>query len=310
MHIEKKKRQHFVWRKYLRKWARNDRIFCLMDERIFETGLMNIGQERYFYKLKELSEQEVAFVTALIECDNRPMIRELNHGWIKPFVDVFELRRQLDSKGMLSQEMDEMLDAFICNHEEDFHCSIESEGDEFLELLYNRDLSFYDDDERLTSFLFFICEQYFRTQNISQNVGRLMGSSESLKGIDMHAIWAILRHVCATSAGFSLYQERDRFRPTLIENDTGIPFITGDQPVINTYAVGSNLEQEPEDLEFYYPITPSIALLLTEREEYRAKSMVLANETDVRKYNKYILDQSGRQIYSSSRDVLEAILGV
>lgn len=305
LHEEKKKRQHFVWRKYLRKWASNGRIFCLMGERVFETGLMSIAQEKYFYELKELSEQEISLLKAVIECDSRPMIRRLNHNWIELFDNVFRLKRQLGVEGIASLEIDKMLDTLICNLEEDFHCSIESEGDEFLELLYNRDLSFYDDDERLMSFLFFICQQYFRTQNVRHNVTSLISESNSFKDVNIDAMWSVLRHVCATSFGCSLYQERDRFRLIMVENNSGLPFITGDQPVINTHAVGLRLEEEPEEVELYYPITPSIALLLTGRGEYHAKKYVPANETDVWKYNKYIFDQSGKQVYSSSRDALE-----
>ncbi len=56
LNLQKKKKQHFVWRKYLKGWSENDSIYCLMDGRIFKPGLMGVGQERYFYKLKELRQ--------------------------------------------------------------------------------------------------------------------------------------------------------------------------------------------------------------------------------------------------------------
>jgi hypothetical protein len=87
-----------------------------------------------------------------------------------------------------------------------------------------------------------------------------------------------------------------------------VPFVTGDQPVINTYAVGLDLEEEPEDLEFYHPLTPAIALLLTRKERYRAQSAFPVTESEVMEYNRYIRGQSGKQIYGSTRDVLEQIL--
>ena len=305
MHIENKKRQHFVWRKYLRKWAINEKIFCLMGERIFEGGLMNIGQEKYFYKLKELTDQEISFLKALVESDNRPMIRKLNRGWIDFFNKVFEFKKLIDSKGISHPEIDKMFDTIICNYEEDFHCSIESEGVELLEMLYNKDLSFYNDDNMLISFLFFICQQYFRTQKLSSNVKNAIGS---FKGLNIEAMWSVLRHTSATSVGFSLYQDRNKFRPVIIENKSDIPFITGDQPVINTYAIGLDLDEEPVDLEFYYPLSPAIALLLTGKDKYRAQTDIRATKSEVMKYNRYIRDQSGKQVYASSRDVLEKML--
>ena len=305
MHLEKKKKQHFVWRKYLRKWTTNEKIFCLMGENIFEAGLMNIGQEKYFYKLKELTDQEIFFLKAVIEKHNIPMIREINHGWIDFFNKLFEFKKLLDSKGISHPEKDKMFDVFICNYEEDFHCKIESNGAEFLEMLYDKDLSFYNDDSRLISFLFFICQQYFRTQNISSNVKNAI---RSFNGFNIEAMWSVLRHISATSVSFSLYQDREKYRPVIIENKSDIPFITGDQPVINTFAVGLDLNKEPIDLEFYYPLTPSIALLLTCKDRYRTIYDISATKSDVIKYNRYIRDQSGKQVYASSREVLEKML--
>lgn len=305
MHNEKKKRQHFVWQKYLKKWSENEKIICLMDERIFDVGLMKIGQEKYFYKLKELSEQEISFLKALIEKDNRPIIKELNHGWVNFFNKIFKIKNNLSTKGISHPEIDRMLDVQICNIEEDLHCSIESEGGKILDLLYNKDLSFYDDDDKLITFLFYICQQYLRTQKMSSNVRSSLGS---FNGFNIDAMWSVLRHISATNVGLSLYQDREKFRPIIIENKSDLPFVTGDQPVINTYAIGLQLDKEPEDLEFYYPLTPTIALLLTSKEQYHKESIILATELEVIKYNNWIYEQSSKQVYSSSRSALERLL--
>lgn len=215
MHKEKKKRQHFVWRKYLRAWAESDSIYCLMGDKIFKSGLMGVGQERYFYRLKELTKEEITFLKALIDQDNRPMIRQLNHGWIDFFNQVFEIKGRVNEHGISHPEIDQMLDVLVHNFEEDFHSKIESDTIKFLDQLYSRYLSFYDDEDELISFLFFICQQYFRTQKISNRVYEAIGP---FKGFNVDAMWAVLRHTSATSVGFSLYQDREKYRPVLIEN--------------------------------------------------------------------------------------------
>ena len=134
MNLQKKKKQHFVWRKYLKAWSENDSIYCLMDGRIFKSGLMGVGQERYFYKLKELTKDEIKFIKALIDKDKRPMIRKLNHGWIDFFNQVFEIRDLLDGHGVSHPEADKMLDVLVHNFEEDFHSRIESDAIKFLVL--------------------------------------------------------------------------------------------------------------------------------------------------------------------------------
>jgi len=305
LNLQKKKRQHFVWRKYLKAWSENDSIYCLMDGRVFKSGLMGVGQERYFYKLKELTEAEIKFIKALIDQDKRPMIRKLNHGWIDFFNQVFKIRDLLDSHGVSHPEADRMLDVLVHNFEEDFHGRIESDAIKFLEMLYRKDLAFYDDDDELIEFLFFICQQYFRTQNIDSKVRTAIGS---FKGFNVDAMWAVLRHTSATSVGFSLYQDRADFRPVLIENTSNIPFVTGDQPIINTHAIGLSLEEIPSELEFYYPLTPKLALLLTSNPDLNRKGAVSVGEEKVYMYNKFIHSQAGKQVYSSEKDALEQLL--
>ena len=132
----------------------------------------------------------------------------------------------------------------------------------------------------------------------------------SFNGYNIDAMWPVLRHTSATNVGFSLYQDRKEFRPILLENKSKVPFITGDQPIINTYAVGLELEDNLEDLEFYYPLTPAIALLFTDDINYQDETIVPADEDDVIKFNTYIYEQSGRQVYASQREVLELLVKV
>ncbi|KAF0806051.1 hypothetical protein A6D6_01869 [Alcanivorax xiamenensis] len=266
---------------------------------------MGVGQERYFYKLKELNETEMDFIKALIAQDKRPMIRDLNHGWIDFFNQVFKIKDLMESHGVSHPEADEMLDVLVHNFEEDFHGKIESDAIKFLEMLYRKDLSFYDDDDQLIEFLFFICQQYFRTQNINNNVREAVGS---FKGFNVDGMWAVLRHTSATSVGFSLYQDRADFRPVLIENTSNIPFITGDQPIINTHAIGLSLEEVPSELEFYYPLTPRLALLMTNNPDLNRKGAMSIGEEKVIMYNKFIHSQAGKQVYSFERGALERLL--
>ena len=56
------KKQHYIWRNYLRPWTDNNsttgRITCLRKNKIFPTSLMNIAHENYFYNIHALSDLE------------------------------------------------------------------------------------------------------------------------------------------------------------------------------------------------------------------------------------------------------------
>lgn len=305
MKLKKKKRHHYVWRKYLSAWVDDERLYCLMGDKIFQSGLMGIAQERYFYKLKELTEEELEFLKRLIERDNRPLICKLNQGWIGFFNKIYEIKRIIDERGISHPDIDGMLDVLIHNYEEDFHSKIESDSIKFLEKMYNKDLSFYYDEDELIEFLFFICQQYFRTQNISNNACKTLCS---YKDFNIDAMWTILRHTSATALGFSLYEDRAKYQLVLLENVSTIPFVTGDQPIINTHAIGLRLDEAPKELEFYYPLTPLLALLLTDNADLKGEITISADEKDVIKYNKYIYSMSGKQVYASQRAPLELLL--
>ena len=51
----------------------------------------------------------------------------------------------------------------------------------------------------------------------------------------------------------SLYRRRDQFKIVLLANETAIPFITGDQPIINVHATGSEVPERPE---LFYHLSP------------------------------------------------------
>ena len=62
----KKRKHHYVWEHYLDAWATDGQIWCRRADKYFPTSTENVGQRRDFYRLKELSDGDVAFVERLI----------------------------------------------------------------------------------------------------------------------------------------------------------------------------------------------------------------------------------------------------
>jgi len=62
---DKKRRHHYVWQHYLKPWLVSEKIYCLRDNSIFPTNTVNIGQQRDFYKLKELLSEDIDFIKQL-----------------------------------------------------------------------------------------------------------------------------------------------------------------------------------------------------------------------------------------------------
>lgn len=88
-----KRRHHYVWKKYLEPWTTDGQIWCLTNGEIFRTNPKNVGQARDFYKLKELSDEDIAFIFKLATAPGPPLLEELNGDWIKSFNSIFKVKR-------------------------------------------------------------------------------------------------------------------------------------------------------------------------------------------------------------------------
>jgi len=291
-----------VWRHYLRPWATSEKIWCLREGKIFNSNLMGVAQERDFYKIKKLTNDELEFVRKLIKSPYSKEDAELNEGWLKMFQMPFELEGAFKKNQPNNDKINDLINTQIHNFEEDFHSQIESEGIAHLDALLSRDTSFYDETKNRMSFLFFISLQYLRTKKIQKNVGN---SVASICPINFENIWPVLRHVYATQIAKSIYMQKDKYRLILLINQTGAPLITCDQPIINTYAVESGITEEVDKLEFYYPLSKDLAILVTEEIKYSKSKSYFLNFEDVVNYNKAIKTCSNEQIFSSCRESLE-----
>ncbi|MCK7632646.1 MULTISPECIES: DUF4238 domain-containing protein [unclassified Shewanella] len=298
----KKRRHHYVWRNYLRSWSDNEQIWCVRNKKVFPTNLMNIGQERDFYRLNELTKQEVSFLTLLINQHTSEAIQKLNHGWVELFTAVFRIREQVNKHGLSDDEFEAEIEKQIINLGEDFHCGIEEGAIKFLDGFLDNGTNFLADEDNAIEFIHYFCVQYFRTKNMKENAA---SSVSELGLLDVDKAWNILSHMFSTSLAWSIYAERSQWSSVILENHTSSPFLTSDQPIINTYAAFDKQVKDHDELEFYYPLSPEKALLLTKRTEYKGVPSKSLNELEVSGYNDIMIDMSHEQIYSFQKEQLE-----
>lgn len=301
--MQKKRHHHYVWKYYLKSWINEiGQLWCLYDNRIFAPNPNNIAQKKDFYKLKELTPFEIVLIKRMfIDPIKDPYLKQVNNNWISLFTSVFEIRKFAESQGADSKIFEEEFQLLIHNFEEDYHSKIEDRAIPLLNALKKEDLSFLEEEEKYFDFIFFLSVQYFRTKMIRNSVVKSIESSD-LKGysINLEKIWNICAHILATNMGSYFVTHKNQFSFMLLKNDTCISFITGDQPVINTYADYSKFE-ETDAFELYYPITPKLALLIT-KSANAMKEKVL--EADVINYNDQIFKASEEQVFSDSSHFL------
>lgn len=84
------KRQHYVWRYYLAQWTNSKSIegdiYCCRGDKIFQTGLINIAQEKYFYELVDITDTEALCIERISLNGNEPkFLKEICLSWIQTY---------------------------------------------------------------------------------------------------------------------------------------------------------------------------------------------------------------------------------
>lgn len=287
------KQPHYVYRKYLRPWTLNEKIYCLMNnKKIIFTNIMNIGKENYFYEFKLCTDKEIEIGKLFAEnfCDS--------------LMNVYEkINNALKEVSLLSDDIrkNEIIEFAKQSEEKHFNCVVEDRLKPMLYSLYKEDFSFLENTSDSMQFFHAIAEQYCRTKKIKENTQN-MYSSIGDNDIRGENVWILIRHSIALKIGLSLFQEK--YQVCLLKSEN-CNFITSDQPVINFH---SDFDGIPDEFELYYPISPSLAIMFSKQEKYPDKNIITIDDEDVIKWNDLIAKLSRSQIYSHKRELLEKYL--
>jgi Protein of unknown function (DUF4238) len=285
----KKRRQHHVWQRYLKSWSTNGQLHCLMDNRIFQTGTATIAIEQYFYKIGKLTATDIALIRFLvIDIEGLHPLTRKNHEETVPAL--------FDGK---SSDLDDLIDTFRTNALEDYHARIEASFLPLLDGALRKDISFYSDKKSCITLFHFLATQHMRTKGVKV---KIINTLKQKDGLDVSRIWGIMSHMFATNIGMVVCLERSKRKLALVENTTDRAFITGDQPVINLHGGG---EKSPATLSWYYPISPRLALLLTEVDEEPAFTTASLTSAQVNDLNARMVAASHSQMFAQSQESLE-----
>jgi hypothetical protein len=300
MATAKKHRQHHVWKSYLREWATDETLFCLQDSCIRPANIHDVAVQRHFYKLNALTVDDIEHIRKNW-IEPFPHSRRVNENYLTMFSMWANIRQTLPEAAATNQDFVNFLDEQIINAEEDWHSGLESSVQPLIDAARHRDISFYKNDADCMLFLQFLSVQYFRTSGMKKRI------IESYKTHDLSRCWNVLGHILATNVGSSLYLDRKRISLVLLENHTGVPFITSDQPAINLLS-SAQPGKGPEHLALYYPISPNLALLLDDPDKSCGLSASPLSSEQVTSLNVTIASKSYRQTFANTADVLRTLI--
>lgn len=309
------KKQHYVWRYYLAPWtddcSATGQIACLRDNKVFVASLKDVAHENYFYASKRLSDKEKILVDMILNKSASDIGKAINRKWLQLYCAPFDLADRVepllpffDQQG--NGEPAQALKDIAIENIERLHAIIENTGIDLLKQLRQGDMSFWDDEDGRDRFAFFLCNQYFRTKHMRNGITKVFQQiskeSDYLDGINPANIWIPLSLGFSTRVGAVVAEEYSI--SLLCANEEC--FIVGDQPILNTYSTFDM--SPPKDMEFFYPITPELAVLLTKKPLYANGGVVNIGRDEVIQYNDMEAKMSEELIFAKEKMQLESFV--
>ena len=257
---------------------------------------MGVAQQRFYYSLIEFSIEEEAILKEIIKTLSNDDTLEINLQYYDLFTSYSKLKRLIQRNNLPQEkriEIEEKLDLMKSNLMEDFHSDFENFGHRLIKVKKLKDLKFLDDEEALMKTFIFLCSQYVRTKKMQTTFSQRFDNHFTILPKYFH----ILSFVLATGManGLRFYKET---KFILLENISVTNFITSDQPIINLKEDEKDINGNVTSLEFYYPISPRIALKI----HYNA----IGHKFDNLKVNKEQVEDLNQIIFHKSQDFIFA----
>lgn len=332
------KKQHLVWRKYLAPWTDDPSttdgyIFMLLkkDNKICRPNLMGVGVDNYTYDISMITEQDkqVAityfkkWLASQTTLDIPLKINDSKETFEKDFIEknyisIIEghgnrILNELYNESFPFDKVaikDRILEIMRLN------LNFALMGNPLLSEKECLALALYalehinDKDERFEFFEFF-SSQFLRTWRGQDSVlnaakeanekfpdSSFCGTSEALFPL-MLAINTFI---------FASYFTKNNFFIELLKNNTSKDFITGDNPIINLCADYTKANTvSPKKDEWYYPITPKIAIICKNSINKNITSEI-TDIQQVEAYNLKIAQAATKQVYALTEEDLKEFL--
>ena len=296
------RRQHYVWRHYLEAWQGPDtRVASLLGDRLGSASPSNIMVQRDFYRVGALTAKDAATLRTLLLGDRTsPALRDLHRDLIDQFHRLSTLDAIAQVVPDLPSEHRTAARNAVIEAEERIHARIEQRAVPILGALRNEDAGVIHDDDASVDFFHFMSHQYFRTKALRDTIER--GLRALVPADTAERIRHVFCHCTATNVGATLYRDRADFELLFLRSPTPEGLVTGDQPVVNLLTTHDGTE--PAELALYYPLTPSLAMILSPKSLDLRSSVAAATAPAVRELNNVIAWKSGRFLVARSDRLL------
>ncbi len=265
------KKQHYVWEYYLKAWCfEGNKVWCRRNGKIFNTSTENVAQERRFYEITPLTKDEIGFIETAIQ--DSP----LENQWLLKKKLLYLIDIGLHSENSRRNAL------------ESEYADMEQRCRPILESIRNGSLNVLNNPLNKILFGIFMGMQYTRTPKCRLGKFNCIPEDKFKLSENFIFYWTYVLFSDAIGSWVS------GSKISLLKNETDIPFVSGDQPVINLNF---------SEMQLYYPISPKLALLF-DKQEFENK---IVSTKEVSFFNMKIKEMSEKLLIANQKDVLECI---
>ena len=334
-----------MWRNYLSKWADSKdiykgKLFVLRKKikgnqnKIEFRELEKVGFEKYYYDITDFKSKDVQILNKFLVYMQRNELVKL--GITEESLKDAHTQRDFIEKNVMctSENIENEFHFYDKLLEGDLSFYQDSKNQKILNTLMRILISIFYDGKQISEkqlvnlvkefsldettdlkyeFNRFFCMQYFRSPrvhtNTKKNIEEFKQKYEEISDINTDFFTNMVMLYFAERMALNLTQN---FKSNILlyKNNTSIPFITGDTPII--CLTGNKMDSMSI---FYYPISPERAIELIVVPKFSNFAVVDNNlvieltqdfAKDVRNYNKKIADNCVNEIYSNTdKNLLE-----
>lgn len=309
-HLQAKKKHHYVWAEYLKRWGRGTKdVFWLTKKgKIARDSVDGIGKDDFFYKIKPMSDLDMQMIIAMSSACARHL--QVQHTpFLHHFFDFQAVEEAYRLSGNTNEGMDKLMQAFSCNGMEELHTFHENSVQHVMASLADENLAVLDIEKNWRDFCRYLGQQSLRTKRVRDTYFQAMDIHASFKPEHIEAsknTWWLTSFLLGMNLAESLINERGTTQVSMLINNTSIPFITSDHPVINVHPSLSNTAYvQPKHTDFYYPISPSVGIAICETKQFRPGKH-LVDELTVIELNTKMAETAYQHVIGDSKEVLDA----
>ena len=251
--------QHYVWRKYIEGWQQSSgQVCCLRNGTEFQSNPANIMKKRDYYSLARITKTDIAFLDAMF-MRTHPELRKLHEDLIELLGKIAYANHAVQASNKATEEERKYTNALVIETEEKLQSGIEQRALHILQQLRHEKVDFLSNYDLAMNFFQYISHQYMRTRAVREAIGEELRNS--LFGRDFGHLKNLLCHCAGENLGASLFVDRNKFEIVFLQCKSSDEFITGDQPIVNVFrSRGQNIP--PTELALYYPLGPSLSMIL------------------------------------------------